>query len=159
MDFLKEMQEEEKSKNLAYRVIGCAMKVYSSLGPGLLESIYEEALMIELDNNDIYAVSQIPIKAIYDGVELKGYFRIDILVEDTLVLELKSVKQFDPVHYKQLRSYLRLLNKPLGYLINFNVDDFTMGKGWDRVRNNWYDESKEPSARLMTNDETGFENF
>ena len=159
MDFLKEMQEEEKSKNLAYRVIGCAMKVYSSLGPGLLESIYEEALMIELDNNDIYAVSQIPIKAIYDGVELKGYFRIDILVENTLVLELKSVKQFDPVHYKQLRSYLRLLNKPLGYLINFNVDDFTMGKGWDRVRNNWYDESKEPSARLMTNDETGFENF
>ena len=159
MDFLKEMQEEEKSKNLAYRVIGCAMKVYSTLGPGLLESIYEEALMIELDNNDIYAVSQIPIKAIYDGVELKGYFRIDILVEDTLVLELKSVKQFDPVHYKQLRSYLRLLNKPLGYLINFNVDDFTMGKGWDRVRNNWYDESKEPSARLMTNDETGLENF
>ena len=159
MDFLKEMQEEEKSKNLAYRVIGCAMKVYSSLGPGLLESIYEEALMIELDNNDIYAVSQIPIKAIYDGVELKGYFRIDILVEDTLVLELKSVKQFDPVHYKQLRSYLRLLNKPLGYLINFNVDDFTMGKGWDRVRNNLYDESKEPSARLMTNDETGLENF
>ena len=159
MDFLKEMQEEEKSKNLAYRVIGCAMKVYSTLGPGLLESIYEEALMIELDNNDIYAVSQIPIKAIYDGVELKGYFRIDILVEDTLVLELKSVKQFDPVHYKQMRSYLRLLNKPLGYLINFNVDDFTMGKGWDRVRNNWYDESKEPSARLMTNDETGLENF
>ena len=159
MDFLKEMQEEEKSKNLAYRVIGCAMKVYSTLGPGLLESIYEEALMIELDNIDIYAVSQIPIKAIYDGVELKGYFRIDILVEDTLVLELKSVKQFDPVHYKQLRSYLRLLNKPLGYLINFNVDDFTMGKGWDRVRNNWYDESKEPSARLMTNDETGLENF
>ena len=142
MDFLKEMQEEEKSKTLAYRVIGCAMKVYSTLGPGLLESIYEEALMIELDNNDIYAVSQIPIKAIYDGVELKGYFRIDILVEDTLVLELKSVKQFDPVHYKQLRSYLRLLNKPLGYLINFNVDDFTMGKGWDRVRNNLYDESK-----------------
>ena len=149
MDLQMIADKYEGKDSLAYKVIGCAMRVYKTLGPGLLESIYEQALMIELDEAGIDAECQVPFKALYNGVELEGYFRIDIIVEDELVLELKSVKELEPVHFKQLRSYLRLLNKPLGYLINFNVSDFSVGKGWDRIYNDWYDEDATPSVRML----------
>lgn len=149
MDWTMIADRYEGRESLAYKVIGCAMRVYKTLGSGLLESIYEQALMIELDEAGIDADCQVPFKALYNGMELDGYFRVDVIVENELVLELKSVKEFEPVHFKQLRSYLRLLNKPMGYLINFNVSDFSVGKGWDRIYNEWYDEEKLPSVRMM----------
>ena len=83
-DLLAEWREEEKkkSKTLAYRAIGCAMKVYSKLGPGLLESVYQKALLIELDKQGIGAESEVPIEVTYDGVDLGLGFRMDVLVED-----------------------------------------------------------------------------
>ena len=137
MDLLAEWREEEKkkSKTLAYRTIGCAMKVYSKLGPGLLESVYQKALLIELDKQGIGAESEVSINVTYDGVDLGLGFRMDVLVEDILILELKSVSTFENIHYKQLSNYLHLTNLPLGYLINFNVDDFIVGKGFEKVKN------------------------
>ena len=136
-DLLAEWREEEKkkSKTLAYKTIGCAMKVYSKLGPGLLESVYQKAMLIEVDNQGIEAESEVPIDVTYDGVDLGLGFRMDIVVEDILVLELKSVSAFESIHYKQLSNYLHLTNMPLGYLINFNVDDFVVGKGFEKVKN------------------------
>ena len=137
MDLLAEWREEEKkkSKTLAYRTIGCAMKVYSKLGPGLRESVYQKALLIELDKQGIGVESEVPINVTYDGVDLGLGFRMDVLVEDILILELKSVSAFESIHYKQLSNYLHLTNLPLGYLINFNVDDFVVGKGFEKVKN------------------------
>ena len=120
---------------MAYKTIGCAMKVYSKLGPGLLESVYQKAMLIELDNQGIEAESEVPIDVTYDGVDLGLGFRMDIVVEDILILELKSVSAFESIHYKQLSNYLHLTNMPLGYLINFNVDDFVVGKGFEKVKN------------------------
>lgn len=81
--------------NLAYTIIGCAMNVYQKLGPGLLESVYQKALMIELDNACLLCEEEVPINAAYDGNNLGLGFRMDILVEDTIILELKSVSQLE----------------------------------------------------------------
>ena len=120
--------------NLAYTIIGCAMNVYQKLGPGLLESVYQKALMIELDNACLLCEEEVPINVVY-GNNLGLGFRMDILVEDTIILELKSVSQLEKVHFKQLQTYLRLANKPFGYLINFNTDKFTIGNSIHRIKN------------------------
>lgn len=130
----------DKKNTLAYKVIGCAMKVYSTLGAGLLESVYRKAMMVELRRQDIRAESEVPINVEYCGEDLGLGFRIDILVENIMILELKSIAAFENIHYKQISNYLNLTNKPLGYLINFNVDDFVMGKGYDRIKNFNYTE-------------------
>lgn len=130
------LENEKRIKNsLAYRTIGCAMKVYSNLGPGLLESVYHKALLIELDKQGIHAESEVPINVNYDGIDLGLGFRMDVLVEDMIILELKSVAAFESIHYKQISNYLHLTNKPLGYLINFNVENFQLGKGFEKVIN------------------------
>lgn len=140
MDLLAEYREQERkrSSTLSYRTIGCAMKVYSKLGTGLLESVYQKAMMIELQKQGIKAESEVPLNVYYDDVDLGLGFRMDILVEDILILELKSVGAFESIHYKQLSNYLHLANKPLGYLINFNAEDFTIGKGFDKIKNLHY---------------------
>lgn len=120
---------------LAYEIIGSAMDVRQKLGPGLLESVYQRAMMIELDNRCLLAEDEVPINVTYDGNNLGLGFRIDILVENTIILELKSVSQLEKVHYKQLQTYLTLANKPFGYLINFNSDDFSIGKGICKITN------------------------
>ncbi len=121
--------------DIAYKIIGCAMKVYQTLGPGLLESVYQKALMIELDNACLQCEEEVPINVMYDGQYLGLDFRIDILVEDKIILELKSVSQLEKVHFKQLQTYLKLADKPLGYLINFNADDFCIGKAIHKISN------------------------
>lgn len=121
--------------SLAYQTIGCAMEVYKTLGPGLLESVYQKALLKELDYCGIRAEMEVPINVLYRGEKLDAAFRMDILVEDILVLELKSVSKLEDIHYKQLLNYLILADKPLGYLINFNVPNFLLGKGYDKIRN------------------------
>lgn len=112
---------------LSYKVIGCAMEVYNVLGPGLLESVYEKALIHELQINGLSVSSQVPVEMLYKGVNLGEGLRLDLLVEDSLIVELKSVDELKPVHYKQLLTYLKLLDKRIGLLINFNVNDFRDG--------------------------------
>ena len=113
--------------SLSYKIIGCAMEVYNTLGPGLLETAYEKALMHELQLNGLSVVSQVPVKMNYKGVNLGEGLRLDLLVEDSIIIELKSVEELKPIHYKQLLTYLKLTGKRIGLLINFNVDDFRDG--------------------------------
>ena len=109
---------------LSYKIIGCAMEVYNTLGPGLLETAYEKALIHELQLNGLSSTSQKPVEMSYKGVNLGEGLRLDLLVEDSIVVELKSVEELKPVHYKQLLTYLKLTGKHVGLLINFNVNDF-----------------------------------
>ena len=97
------------------------MKVHTALGPGLLESVYEKCLRHELLKRGLRVQSQIWVPVIYDGVEIEGGYKIDLLVEDQVVVELKVVEQILDVHKAQLLSYLKLSNKQVGLLINFNV--------------------------------------
>ena len=122
-------------EDIAFQIIGCAMRVRQKLGPGLLESVYQKAMMVELDNSCLFFEEEVPINVIYDGNNLGVGFRIDILVENVIILELKSVSQLEKVHFKQLQTYLKLANKPVGYLINFNADDFSIGKAIHRITN------------------------
>ena len=122
----------------AYQVIGCAMNVYQKLGPGLLEAVYQKALSTALDNKYLLFENEVPIDVVYDGYNLGLGYRMDILVENTIILELKSVSQLEKVHFKQLQTYLKLANKPLGYLINFNTDKFTIGNSIHRITNPYY---------------------
>lgn len=102
---------------------------------GLLESVYQKALIKELDYCGIPAESEVPIDVFYRGDNLGIGFRMDVLVDNMIVLELKSVAKLEDIHYKQLLNYLLLTDKPLGYLINFNVSNFTLGQGYDKIRN------------------------
>lgn len=112
---------------LIYEVIGASMEVYNVLGPGLLESVYEKALLYELKLRGLKVSSQIPVNIEYKGNVIGSDLRLDVIVEDILIVELKSVESLLPVHFKQIRTYMRLLNKPMGLLINFNVRDFKNG--------------------------------
>ena len=122
---------------LSYKIIGCAMEVYNTLGPGLLEAAYEKALIHELELNGLSVASQVPVEMNYKGVNLGEGLRLDLLVEDSIVIELKSVEELKPVHYKQLLTYLKLMDKRIGLLINFNVYDFR--EGIKRVVNEFKD--------------------
>jgi GxxExxY protein len=116
----KEASMNDKELNqLTRRIIGCAIEVHRHLGPGLLESIYEPALCIELEMAGLAHERQKHVPVIYKGHAL-GEHRLDVLVEDTVILELKSVERFDPVFEAQILSYLKMTGKPLGLLINFN---------------------------------------
>ena len=112
---------------ITYQIRGAIYDVYKNLGPGLLESIYEEALVFELEQRGLQVERQKQVPIIYKGNTLKTELRLDLLVEDQVVIELKSVNEMKDVYYKQTLTYLRLLNKKLGLLVNFNVDDILDG--------------------------------
>lgn len=112
---------------LIYQAIGACFEVYNALGPGLLESVYEKALMQELKLRGLSIKSQLPVDIVYKGVSVGTDLRLDIIVEDTLIIELKSVETLMPVHFKQVRTYMKLLDKPAGLLVNFDVNDFKTG--------------------------------
>jgi len=102
-------------------IIDAAINVHKELGPGLLESVYNTCMVIELESRGITTVSEVALPVIYRGQQVsENGLRIDLLVEDTVIVELKSVKEILPIHKKQLFTYLRLANKPVGLLINFN---------------------------------------
>lgn len=103
------------------------MQVYNYLGPGLLESIYEKALLYELKQRGLKVDNQVDVEIKYKDVVLGSDLRLDIIVENTLVIELKSVEMLMPVHFKQVRTYMKLLDLPAGLLINFNEADFKSG--------------------------------
>jgi GxxExxY protein len=113
--------------DLIYEVRGAAMEVYNYFGPGLLESVYEKALVRELELRGMDVKTQLPVPIVYKGSVVGDELRIDVLVDDELIVELKSVEEFKPVYYKQLRTYLKLLNKEVGLLINFGEYDFKKG--------------------------------
>ena len=102
-------------------VLNCAMKVHTSLGPGLLESVYELCLTHELSRSGMRAARQTALPVTYDGIEIEGGFRADVIVEDLVIVEIKAVEKILPVHNSQLLTYLRLSGLKLGYLLNFNV--------------------------------------
>ncbi|MBI2428476.1 MAG: GxxExxY protein [Ignavibacteriales bacterium] len=118
---------DERTEQLAKIVIDCAFKVFIILGPGLLESVYETCLCHELAKRGINFKRQVSIPIVYDNIKLDEGLRIDILVEDTLVVELKAVEAMNPVFQSQLITYLKLTKKRLGLLINFNVPNFKKG--------------------------------
>ena len=108
---------------ISYLIRGAIYDVYKELGPGLLESVYEEALVFELKDRGLDVERQVMVPIIYKGEVLATELRLDIIVENTVIIELKSVSELMPVHFKQTRTYLRLMKKHLGILVNFNTDN------------------------------------
>lgn len=108
---------------LSYKIRGAVYKVYKALGPGLLESVYEEALFYQLILDGLDVKRQLLVPIVYNDFQLNSNLRIDLLVENQVIIELKSVDIVLPVHHKQLVTYLKLTNKKLGLLINFNSED------------------------------------
>jgi len=104
---------------LTYEIIGCAIEVHKALGPGLLESIYEKCLVNELMSKDLRVVSQLKVPINYKGLQLDAELRLDILVENLIVVEVKAVEKMNTLYEAQVLSYMRLLEKPKGILINF----------------------------------------
>lgn len=109
--------------DITYEVRGAIYDVYKELGPGLHESVYEEALVFELEKRGLEVSRQVEVPIMYKGNELKTALRLDVLVEDQVIVELKSVEEMKPVFAKQLLTYLRLMDKRVGILVNFNTDD------------------------------------
>ena len=109
------------------RVIGCAIEVHRQLGPGLLESVYQKALAIELAESGLKFDQEVPVLISYKGRQLDEGFRADLIVEESVILELKSVESLKEVHKKQLQTYLKLTGFRLGYLLNFNVPAMRRG--------------------------------
>ena len=122
-------------KDITYDVIGCAFKVYNTLGPGLLERIYQKALVIELRKQGFDVQVEVPVHIIYEGESIGDDLKIDILVNGSLILELKSVERLSDLHKKQLLTYLRLTHQSLGLLINFN--EAHLKDGIVRIVNNY----------------------
>jgi GxxExxY protein len=108
---------------ITYEVRGAIYDVYKTLGPGLLESVYEEALSFELQKRGLRVDRQVEVPIVYDGNVLKTPLRLDIMVEQRIIVELKSVEELQKVHYKQLMTYLRLMDKHVGLLVNFNCNE------------------------------------
>ena len=112
---------------ISYKIRGAIFNVYNELGPGLLESVYQAALSYELKKKNLLVEEQVPIKAIYDGINLGVGFRADIIVERKVIIELKSIENLAALHHYQTLTYLRLTKLKLAILVNFNVDDISKG--------------------------------
>lgn len=111
--------------DISYIIRGAIFKVYNSLGPGLLESVYEAVLICELKKTGIEVKSQVALPVIYENEKLDIGFRIDILVNDLEIIEIKSVEQIADIHHKQVLTYLKLSGKKLGILVNFNTENIS----------------------------------
>ena len=121
-------------QSYTHKLLGCAYAVHSALGPGLLESVYEAALVHELRSQGFEVKQQVPVKVKYKEIVLDIDLRLDVLVDNAVILELKSVTEVLPVHKKQLLTYMRLTGVKLGYVINFN--EYSLKDGIERVVNN-----------------------
>jgi GxxExxY protein len=118
---------------ISEKIIGCAIQVHRILGPGLLESTYEVCLIHELRKAGLEVQSQLALPVIYDGIKLDAGYRIDLLVENAVIVELKAIDSLLPIHEAQVISYLKLSGKKVGLLINFNVKQLI--KGLKRLAN------------------------
>lgn len=136
--FTTEGTEVTGVNQVTHAIIGAAMKVHSALGPGLLESAYEACLAHELCKSGLKVESQVELPVIYDGVHIDLGYRIDLIVNDVVVVELKCVEKIAAVHEAQLISYMRLSKRNVGLLVNFHVRHlkdgikrFVEGTGWN----------------------------
>ena len=116
---------------LTYQIRGAVWDVYNDLGPGLLESVYEEALVYELQQRGLKVELQKQVPIIYKGCKLNTDLRLDLVVEDQIIVELKSVEELRPIFFKQTKTYLRLMNKRIGLLVNFG--EYDMKEGVHRI--------------------------
>jgi GxxExxY protein len=128
------MQKEEYER-VAREIFLASLEVHKAMGPGLLESVYELCLIKELQLRGLIIESQVPIPLIFKGYELSKEYRVDILVERSVIIELKAVEALLPIHDAQIISYLKLANKKMGFLINFNVP--MIKNGFKRFVNNY----------------------
>lgn len=119
---------------ISFDVVGEAIRIHRELGPGLLESVYETVLAASLKRLGYGVSRQVPIPIEYDGLKFEAAFKVDILVENRLVVEIKSIERLGKVHAKQLLTYIRLMKQPLGLLLNFS--GLTMKEGIVRLVNN-----------------------
>jgi len=115
------MTEEENLNRITEAIIGSAIQVHKALGPGLLESAYEACLVYELNQRGLKVQQQKPLPVVYQNVKLDCGYRLDLFVEEAVIVELKSVDHLEPIHNAQLLSYLKLSGAKVGLLINFNV--------------------------------------
>jgi len=122
-----------KGNQLTNEIIGSAIEVHRNLGPGLLESTYEECMAFELQERDLTVERQLELPVLYKGNQLEQNYRIDLLVNNQVIIELKSIKKIEPIHDAQLLTYLKLANKRYGLLLNFNVP--VMRQGIKRLLN------------------------
>jgi GxxExxY protein len=111
----------QELNRISGQIVDAAMKVHSKLGPGLLESAYQACLLFELHRRDIRASSQVELPVRYEGILIDIGYRLDLLIEEEIIVELKSVDEITPIHEAQILSYLKLSGKQLGLLINFKV--------------------------------------
>jgi GxxExxY protein len=118
---MDEENERDRLNRLSNVVIGAALRVHSELGPGMLESAYEECTLFELTDKGLHVERQKPLPLIYRGHRLDCGYRVDMIVEDAIVIEVKAIERLEKVHSAQVLSYLRQLKLKLGLLINFNV--------------------------------------
>jgi GxxExxY protein len=132
---------------IAKEIVDAAFRIHTTLGPGLLESVYQTVLAYELGRRDLRTISQQPIPVVYENVRIDTGFKADLVVEDKVIVEIKSVELIGPVHKKQLLMYLRLADKRLGLLINFHVA--LIKDGITRIVNGLEDDShaKSPSRK------------
>ena len=119
--------EIQNLNEISYAIIGCAYKVHRQLGPGLLESTYEVCLEYELKKAGLQVQRQVYLPVIYESIKLDAGYKIDLLIENQIIVELKAIDKIAPVHQAQLMAYLKLSGKQLGLLINFNVPDLQQG--------------------------------
>ena len=108
---------------ISYKIRGCIFNVYNKLGPGLLESAYEAALKIELENAGCQVETQVYLPMIYDGIKVEKAYRIDMLVEGKVIIEIKAVSHINEICFKQLMTYLKMTGLKLGILVNFETDN------------------------------------
>ncbi|MES2864344.1 MAG: GxxExxY protein [Bacteroidota bacterium] len=111
--------------DLSYKIVGLAIKIHKALGPGLLESIYEKCFKYELEKNGYNVKQQLIVNLEYDDLVFDSNLKVDLLVNDCIVIELKSVERIMPIHEAQLLTYMKILKKPQGLLINFNTTNIT----------------------------------
>ncbi len=129
------MTEKSRIELFASAAIDCGLKIHKQFGPGLLESVYETVLADSLAHHGFHVERQKPIDIEFEGRILRDGFRLDLLIEECLIIELKASEQMLPLYSKQLLTYLRLTNRPLGLLMNFGLE--TMKDGLRRVANNY----------------------
>jgi GxxExxY protein len=113
--------ELNELNELTHKIIGCAIEVHKHLGPGLLESAYEECLCYELSLNGLSYERQVPVPVVYKEIKLNTGYRIDVLVEKVVIVELKAIEALTPVHEAQILTHLKFANKKIGLLMNFNT--------------------------------------
>lgn len=134
--------ETQRENLVTEKIIGCAIEVHKALGPGLLESAYEECFCYELSQNGISFSRQVPLPVVYKGIKLDCGYRIDVLVDDAVIVELKTVEKLLPIHEAQLLTYLKLYRRSLGLLMNFNVP--ALKDGIKRFVNQFQENSASP---------------